>query len=199
MVDKSYCICSVSTFLSVSIITPVSRWFLFIFFKIKTSLPQQLAACQCKRLAGGSPTVFVSSPPPAGISVLIWLLNLFHSQISHMSSWVRRENESGSRYPESEQSRLWQNNLYALASPLIYLEASALTVLQHCACSDHFCWLDDCWVPAVLHTLQGNLMLCQMLLQADAHLKLLLSWLFHPPPIVYYASGASFCQTSGWY
>lgn len=73
-------------------------------------------------------SVFMSSSPPTGISLLISLLNLFHSRVSDTSTWLRKENERGTRYRESAESPLWQNNLYTLTSPFIYLKASALTV-----------------------------------------------------------------------
>lgn len=72
-------------------------------------------------------SVFMSSSPPTGISLLISLLNLFHSRVSDASTWLRKENERDTRYRESAESPLWQNNLYTLTSPFIYLKASALT------------------------------------------------------------------------
>lgn len=75
-----------------------------------------------------SPLVFMFSSPAGSISLLILLGNLFHSRVSEMSSWLRKENERGTRYRESAESPLWQNNLYTLTSPFIYLKVSALTV-----------------------------------------------------------------------
>lgn len=105
--------------------TPYSTTFASVGFKPLTL--SVLVSCSRFDLVFYLP-VFMSFPPTASISLLILLLNLFHSRVSDMSSWLREENERGTCYRESAESPLWQNNLHTLASPFIYLKVSTLTV-----------------------------------------------------------------------
>lgn len=90
--------------------------------------------------------VFVSSSPPAVISLLILLLNLFHSQVSDISSWMGKESERGTRYRESAESHS-DKTIYTHSHHLSFTSRHhSPWVLNRCACSDQFCLLDDCWV-----------------------------------------------------
>lgn len=150
------------------------------------------------------PLVFMFSSPAGSISLLILLGNLFHSRVSEMSSWLRKENERGTRYRESAESPLWQNNLYTLTSPFIYLKVSALTVLNRCACSDQFCLLDDCWVCGMLQmvTIRSLSFLiatpwCWMSLKRPIFFKSFMCRLVSTSVVIQWRIWCSY-QTGGW-
>lgn len=126
---------------------------------IKPPVPSVLLPCS------GFPLLFPPPPylcllsfPPAGVSLLISLLNLFHSWVSDMSTWLRKGERTW--HPLQRICRISALTKQSIHSHITFhlpQGVSSDCVLNRCACSDQFCLLDDCWVCGALQMVQDNL------------------------------------------
>lgn len=137
--------------------TPDRR--IFASMGIKPLVPSVLLPCS------GFPLLFPPPPylcllsfPPAGVSLLISLLNLFHSWVSDMSTWLRKGERTW--HPLQRICRISALTKQSIHSHITFhlpQGVSSDCVLNRCACSDQFCLLDDCWVCGALQMVQDNL------------------------------------------